>query len=289
MEDRKKRLEVLKNYGIASIITFFIYFFLANLSFNVKIPLIFTIIKSLTMPICIFIVYSSYFGIHLKEFIEQIKADIKNLNPYEILFCLKYCFLYLGIAFLITPLYAIQKNVVKDESINLYIAIFMPIFVIFEEYIFRYIILNKFSSNCIDNGILFSSICFALMHYNRFLNPLMCGIVLGIVYVSTKNIIYPILMHYAINSMLLVEFVIYIQNMIFNTHIKLELPNKITSALLIVIAIILLFLQMISNKGKEIYLREKEIKYSIVRQINYLPEIVTTFPINFVLICKILL
>lgn len=286
--EKDNRKKVLKDAGFAYIITFVLYLFLGTLTFNIKTQLGFVIIRSFTMPLCIFIAYSLYFGLYIREFLQQLKHDLKELDIYRILFSLKYCFLYLGIAFLITPISQIQKNSVQDGRIDLYIMLMMPIFVIFEEYIFRYILLNKFSENCTDRGILFSSIFFALMHYDRFINPLIVGIFVGIVYVYTRNIIYPIFVHYAINSMILVNLVMYVQNLSFGTHVTLETPNKMTGILLLVTAMILIVLQKLLKKGKEVLELEKNILLLFVKQIKYTYEFIKTFPINLVLFWKIL-
>lgn len=77
---------------------------------------------------------------------------------------------------------------------------------ILEEFVFRGIILNKWTEKKSNTrALLLSSLLFGVMHIGSFIIPqLIAGLIYGIVYLKTKKLIYPIVMH-ILNNFLLVS------------------------------------------------------------------------------------
>lgn len=71
---------------------------------------------------------------------------------------------------------------------------------IFEELFFRRLIFNKlYKKYTLNTSIIISSICFALIHlpnYRNLIPTFIFGIICCIIYVKTKRIIYPIILHF---------------------------------------------------------------------------------------------
>ncbi|GEK89854.1 hypothetical protein APU01nite_18930 [Alkalibacterium putridalgicola] len=68
---------------------------------------------------------------------------------------------------------------------------------VIEEFIFRGIILNKWAEKSSNTrALIISSLLFGLLHIGSFIIPqFIGGLLYGIVYIKTKKLIYPILMH----------------------------------------------------------------------------------------------
>ncbi|MGO1357172.1 CPBP family intramembrane glutamic endopeptidase [Alkalibacterium gilvum] len=66
-----------------------------------------------------------------------------------------------------------------------------------EEFIFRGIILNKWAEKSSNTrALIISSLLFGLLHIGSFIIPqFIGGLLYGIVYIKTKKLIYPVLMH----------------------------------------------------------------------------------------------
>lgn len=72
---------------------------------------------------------------------------------------------------------------------------------IFEEIVFRKLILDRVSKYGEANAILFSAICFGLFHENlsQSLYTFCIGLALGYVYIKTRNVFITMLMHFTYN------------------------------------------------------------------------------------------
>lgn len=89
--------------------------------------------------------------------------------------------------------------------------IFVALFpAICEEVIFRGVILSGLKKFGDKFAILVSSVFFMLIHQNpeQTLYPLLCGLVLGIVYVKTGNLLFTMLIHFLNNTMAILSEVI---------------------------------------------------------------------------------
>lgn len=77
---------------------------------------------------------------------------------------------------------------------------------VYEEFLFRGIILNKWAEKWSNTRALFlSSLLFGLLHIGAYIIPqIIGGLLYGMVYLKTKKLIYPIIMH-ALSNLLLVS------------------------------------------------------------------------------------
>lgn len=73
---------------------------------------------------------------------------------------------------------------------------------IFEEMLYRGIILEKLKKHGNVFAIIASSVIFGFMHGIRFIDTSITGIMLGSIYVLTGNLIYPIFMHFYVDVIL---------------------------------------------------------------------------------------
>lgn len=89
----------------------------------------------------------------------------------------------------------------RDNSTLIYMGI-SALFVapIFEELIFRrHIFKNLYSQYTLSSSILISSLCFSLIHlpsYRNLLPTFIFGVFCCLIYLKTKRIIYPIMLHF---------------------------------------------------------------------------------------------
>lgn len=81
------------------------------------------------------------------------------------------------------------------------LALFVLLPAVFEELFFRKVIIDRMAQYGKGTAIIFSAIVFALFHGNftQLFYALFVGLLLGYVYIKTRNIVYPILLHGLIN------------------------------------------------------------------------------------------
>lgn len=285
---KTERKIILEKIGMAMIIAFFVYIFLASIKFNEKSNS-FLIFRSMLGPVHIFIGFSCLFGIHILDFFKDLIKGLKKIKIKELILFLKYVFIYQGFMLLTTNLNDYQ-NLNVNGFIDFYISVTMILFVLAEEYIFRYIVQKKLMDVCDDYGILFMAIVFGFFHYGRFKQGFTFGIGIGFIYALTeKNIAYTFLIHYFLNMLLSVKIIVFFQNIFMNTSLVANEANKTTGVISILVGVILILIQLLlkSNIYLSITRREKEILKKLINQIKYLPELVTTFPINLTLFIRI--
>ena len=123
-----------------------------------------------------------------------------------------------GLRLVIKPLYEFETlisifngNEINPNSYSQIISIpfyygafsTMIISPICEELFFRKVLISKLlTRNSLNISILVSSLCFMLIHFANFNNlipTLLLGIACALVYVKSKNIFYPILLHFFYN------------------------------------------------------------------------------------------
>lgn len=280
--DRKK---ILEKIGYATIVSFIIYIFLASIKFKGASDSFF-VFRSLLNPISIFIGFSCFFGIHIREFFRDLIKGIKEIKVKELILFLKYVFIYQGIIILTTNLYVLRETGIETSNfIDLYVSITMILFVLFEEYIFRYLVQRKLMNVSSDYGILFMAIVFGFFHYGKYKSGFLFGIVLGIVYIMTENIAYTVIIHYFLNSTLSLRIVVFLQNVFMATNVELDGLNNTTGFISLLLGVVLMLVQLLL-KGNYIYSfrqKEKELLKKVLQQIKYLPELIKTFPLNMVL------
>ena len=249
----------------------------------------FFVFRSLLNPISIFIGFSCFFGIHIRDFFKDLIKGIKEIKVQELILFLKYVFIYQGIIILTTNLDALQEmSNDSTSSIDLYVSITMILFVLFEEYIFRYIVQRKLMNVSRDYGILVMAIVFGLFHYGKYKSGFLFGIALGIIYAITENITCTVIIHYFLNSTVSMRIVVFFQNLFMTKNIELAQINKMTGFISLLLGIILIFGQFLLNKNyvATFSKREKETLKKILQEIRYLPELIKIFPLNIGLIFR---
>ena len=280
--DRKK---ILEKIGYATIVSFIIYIFLASIKFK-GVSDSFFVFRSLLNPVSIFIGFSCFFGIHIRDFFRDLIKGIKEIKVKELILFLKYVFIYQGIIILTTNLYVLRETGIETSNfIDLYVSITMILFVLFEEYIFRYLVQRKLMNVSSDYGILFMAIVFGFFHYGKYKSGFLFGIVLGIVYIMTENIAYTVIIHYFLNSTLSLRIVVFLQNVFMATNVELDGLNNTTGFISLLLGVVLMLVQLLL-KGNHIYSfrqKEKELLKKVLQEIKYLPELIKTFPLNMVL------
>lgn len=283
-----ERKKILEKIGYATIVSFIIFIFLASIKFK-EVSDSFLVFRSLLNPISIFIGFSCFFGIHLRDFFRDLIKGIKKIKVKELILFLKYVFIYQGIIILATNLDVLQETGIETSNfIDLYVSITMILFVLFEEYIFRYLVQRKLMNVTSDYGILFMAIVFGLFHYGKYKSGFLFGIAVGIIYAITENITCTVIIHYFLNSIVSLRIAVFFQNLFTAQNIELAEINKMTGSISLLLGIILIIGQFLLNKDfvANFSQREREILKKIVKEIKYLPELIKTFPLNIGLIFR---
>ena len=283
-----QRKKIIEKIGYAVIVSFIVFIFLASVKFK-GTSFSFFVFRSLLNPISIFIGFSCFFGIHIRDFFKDLIKGIKEIKLQELILFLKYVFIYQGIIILTTNLDALQKmSNDSTSSIDLYVSITMILFVLFEEYIFRYIVQRKLMNVSRDYGILVMAIVFGLFHYGKYKSGFLFGIALGIIYAITENISCTVIIHYFLNSTISMRIVVFFQNLFMTKNIELAQINKMTGFISLLLGIILIFGQFLLNKNyvATFSKREKETLKKILQEIRYLPELIKIFPLNIGLLFR---
>lgn len=283
-----ERKKILEKIGYATIVSFIVYIFLALVKFK-GISDSFFVFRSLLNPISIFIGFSCFFGIHVRDFFKDLIKGIKEIKVEELILFLKYVFIYQGIIILTTNLDILQEmNNDTTSFIDLYVSITMILFVLFEEYIFRYLVQRKLMNVSKDYGILVMAIVFGLFHYGKYKSGFLFGIAVGIIYAITENITCTVIIHYFLNSTVSMRIVVFFQNLFTAKNIELAQINKMTGFISLLLGIILIFGQFLLNKNyvANFSQREKKILKKILQEIRSLPELMKIFPLNIGLLFR---
>lgn len=283
-----ERKKILEKIGYATIVSFIGYIFLASVKFK-GISDSFFVFRSLLNPVSIFIGFSCFFGIHVRDFFKDLIKGIKEIKVEELILFLKYVFIYQGIIILTTNLDALQEMSNDTTSfIDLYVSITMILFVLFEEYIFRYLVQRKLMNVSKDYGILVMAIVFGLFHYGKYKSGFLFGIAVGIIYAITGNITCTVIIHYFLNSTVSMRIVVFFQNLFIAKNIELAQINKMTGFISLLLGIILIFGQFLLNKNyvATFSQREKKILKKILQEIRCLPELMKIFPLNIGLLFR---
>ena len=283
-----ERKKILEKIGYATIVSFIIFIFLASIKFK-GISDSFFVFRSLLNPISIFIGFSCFFGIHVRDFFKDLIKGIKEIKVQELILFLKYVFIYQGIIILTTNLDALQEMSNDTTSfIDFYVSITMILFVLFEEYIFRYLVQRKLMNVSKDYGILVMAIVFGLFHYGKYKSGFLFGIAVGIIYAITENITCTVIIHYFLNSTVSMRIVVFFQNLFIAKNIELAQINKMTGFISLLLGIILIFGQFLLNKNyvATFSQREKKILKKILQEIRRLPELMKIFPLNIGLLFR---
>ena len=193
------------------------------------------------------------------------KSDI---NILEAIFYIFFFFsLYLILTSLINNLLPFIYNVKMEEAdavLKLFIigGIAIPIA---EEIVYRGILLEALRKYGDLFAVFVSALIFGMLHLSKLPHTFLAGIFMGILYVRSNNLIYPILMH-IFNNLFFSSFVFWVEDA-FNTN-NMNLASLISLIICIFIASILYIILKKKNsrevenirisKVKEIFERFKE-------------------------------
>ena len=178
------------------------------------------------LPIILITFYIlTIFYLYKKNYIKEKNLSIKEYFPLSIL----------GISiatFLNMIIYLLQPSTIK-VTIPVYLSLISSGIIgpIYEEILFRYLLYNRLKSKySIRKSILITTIIFALIHISpiKIIYAFILGLILNITYEKYHNIIAPILIHIAANTIVifLYEYNTYILLLsIINLIISIKLNN----------------------------------------------------------------
>ncbi|BBE31917.1 CAAX amino protease [Tepiditoga spiralis] len=107
----------------------------------------------------------------------------------------------------------VEPNILNSGLLNLIYTIAQSLIIspILEEFIFRGIMINRFSLKWnVKKAVIISSIIFGLIHVNKIniITATIYGLIIGIVYVNTKSLKLPMLIHFFVNFItLIIDFI----------------------------------------------------------------------------------
>lgn len=145
-----------------------------------------------------------------------INQEKKKMKPLHILaaFCIAYALMYFSnvIGNIITSVISVFKGSAVDNVIanvaaelNLPILFFLTVICapLMEELMFRKMLIDRTYKYGEGVSIVFSGLTFGLFHgnLNQFAYAFSLGVFFGFIYVKTKNIVYPVILHMLINFM----------------------------------------------------------------------------------------
>ena len=146
--------------------------------------------------------------------LEPQKRETGNakFSTVAVLFCIAMCFMYAG-SFVGDAVYTFvsekfgiyiyEATLDLISSIPWYVALIMTVILapIFEELVFRKLIISRTVVYGEKLAILFSAIMFAFFHMSiqQFFYAFLIGLALGYLYVRTSKLIYPIILHACVN------------------------------------------------------------------------------------------
>ena len=204
---------------------------------------------SLISSICIYILPFPLFYYLMKK-LETVKIEKTRISPIKFLeyICITLTLLWIGniTGLILTALIGgfMQSDIINpvQEVINnthimfniLVISIIGPIF---EEIIFRKILIDRTIKYGARVSIILSAVIFALFHanLNQFFYALLMGGFFAYVYIKTGKIIYPILLHFFINI-----FGSVVSLMIGTTVMNLENGVMLGDLLIIILYLLIL-------------------------------------------------
>lgn len=172
------------------------------------------LLQSLYMNLAFVLIFITYYKrINKRELFARPAANTKNYMIKCILIGIATLFLLSGtlnyVQLLIDKLgFSSTELPYKLDSVPSFIVTLISLAVIpaiCEELIFRAVLVNALKHKGELFAIIFSSIMFALFHFSlsQLIYPICFGLILSIVYLRTKNILFPILLHFINNALTL--------------------------------------------------------------------------------------
>ena len=140
---------------------------------------------------------------------------------------------------------------------NLVLVALLP--AIFEELVFRGVIFSGLRDYGNLTAVFGSALLFTLMHASveQTVYPMFVGVALGFLMLKTNNIIYPMIVHFCNNSIVLIFNYIQTQKGIITTTYQFTAYNMLFAILLFILSILIVWL-VIKNliKGKKLLNRQ---------------------------------
>ena len=151
---------------------------------------------------------------------------------------------------------------------------------IFEELVFRGIIFNGLKQYGKNIAVFGSALLFALMHggIEQTVYPIIVGIVLALVMNKTNNIIYPIIIHFCNNAIVVVINYIYtVNNIQSQSQFDFSVYSVLFAILLAILAIlvIILFINLLMKKENKISI--DQIQVNDLNKYNYNSKKINAF------------
>jgi uncharacterized protein len=149
----------------------------------------------------------------------------------------------------------IEKMLVFQHSGDLVIALIVIAIIpaIAEEWVFRGIIQNLFIEWTHKKylGVILASIVFSSIHFQfqGFLPRLLLGFILGLVYLKTSNLWYPILLHFFNNGTQVIGVYFYRDEVLKQINNQVELPG--IPVFLISLAVLAVSIYMLFQRTKD--------------------------------------
>lgn len=188
-------------------------FFLPELQGNTMLLMAFLIDLSLYSVVLLTISHQLKKGdVPFSAILGKSNLNVKKVIPAVSLIILHFCVIVSGLFFVVRLMLltqvgtALSLELLMEPTVSSQLS-FLPLTLKFiiavivapivEEVLFRGVFLNKLAVRFgIKKGILFSSIIFMVFHINSlFIPQLIAGLLFGIIYIKTKQLIYPILAH----------------------------------------------------------------------------------------------
>ncbi len=141
-------------------------------------------------------------------------SEKKRISPRDFFFLLVICYLFMYVGSLISSSVSSffssifgkapddsTTAIIESSPIWLIFICTVILAPIFEELIFRKIMIDRFSVFGDKMAIIFSAVAFGIFHGNFYqvFYAVLVGLALGYVYTSTRNVIYPIAIHMIMN------------------------------------------------------------------------------------------
>lgn len=215
------------NYLIFGIITLFSQIIIFNMIGIIDINLFNDInVKTISGSICNYIIPLPIF-IYLMNKLDSVKLSKENLSIKTLIFyiCITFSLMWIGNMVGLTITHALGivihndisnpiQNIIHSTDLMLNLVLISIIGPIFEEILFRKVLIDRTIKYGAKVSIILSAVLFAFFHgnLNQFFYALLIGGFFAYVYVKTGNIIYTIILHLIINLMGSVVTLLIMQN-----------------------------------------------------------------------------
>ncbi|WP_391122474.1 CPBP family intramembrane glutamic endopeptidase [Psychrobacillus sp. L3] len=231
-------------------------------------------ISRIMIIIILYIVPILWFIRRLQRNSSSIRAFFLKINPVKIRTMVASAIMPmifgLGIMLLLTALFIVIipetttgfEGVLSSQKLKIWLFIFKLITLVFigpvcEEIIFRGYLLGRLNAKFgIKKGIILSSIIFGVLHLENAFGITIFAIILSVLYIKTRSLIVPIIVHMSFNTIVAVRDIYFIlvfgNQSVQSTETPLPLiPTFILSLILIIIGL-LWIIPFLKNNWKSV-------------------------------------